>query len=89
MPDIWAVGSFWPSRTSALVTLKVGTIGKRQNGSFMAVSHTRVASKRNRPFGLLKRHRPGEVGHSRQRLLPDFGFDQVGKLDGGLMAGGG
>jgi hypothetical protein len=35
MPDICAGGSAWPSVTSVLVTVKLGTTGKRQNGSFM------------------------------------------------------
>src|SRR5580693_8183222 len=39
MPDICAGGSAWPSVTSVLVTMKLGTTGKRQNGSFMVAPH--------------------------------------------------
>ena len=35
MADICASGSAWPSVTSVLVTVKLGTTGKRANGSFM------------------------------------------------------
>jgi len=38
LPDICAGGSGWPSVTSVLVTVKLGTTGKRANGSFMVVS---------------------------------------------------
>jgi hypothetical protein len=34
------VGSGWPSVTSVLVTVKLGTTGKRQNGSFMVCLHS-------------------------------------------------
>ena len=40
MPDICAGGSAWPSVTSVLVTVKLGTTGKRQNGSFMVALHS-------------------------------------------------
>jgi hypothetical protein len=38
MPDICAGGSGWPSVTSVLVTVKLGTTGKRANGSFMVAA---------------------------------------------------
>jgi hypothetical protein len=47
MPDICAGGSIWPSVTSVLVTVKLGTTGRRANGSFMVPSTGMVYEKGN------------------------------------------
>ena len=54
MPDICAAGSTWPSVTSVLVTVKLGTTGKRQNGSFMVALHSAGlwVQRNQRPEGI-------------------------------------